>query len=159
MKPVEVPAVDAQKLLPGAQFADAFALTVPGGSLDALNAAERAFGSSARWIRVLLKLRNGLVSPLGLKAGDLTMTAGPTAIGIFPLLEQSPRQIVMGLNDRHLDFRLRVDVIDLAGNRQSVTATTAVKTHNLFGRAYLATILPFHRVIVRSMLAQVGNSS
>ena len=34
-------------------------------------------------------------------------------------------------------------------------ATTLVKTHNLFGRIYLATILPFHRLIVRNMLQRV----
>jgi hypothetical protein len=37
-----------------------------------------------------------------------------------------------------------------------VTATTIVRTHNLLGRAYLATILPFHRLIVQQMLSQVA---
>ena len=34
--------------------------------------------------------------------------------------------------------------------------TTLVKTHNRLGRIYLAIILPFHRLVVRSMLAQVA---
>jgi Protein of unknown function (DUF2867) len=154
MKPVAVPATLTETLLPGAQFADAYAMTLPGRGLDALTAARRAFGSSPGWIRWLMTARNVLVSPFGLKAGEVKVT--PATIGIFPLLAQSPDRIVMGLDDRHLDFRLRVDVCDIAGGRQSVTATTAVRTHNLLGRAYLATILPFHRVIVRSMLAQVA---
>ncbi|MGL5008902.1 MAG: DUF2867 domain-containing protein, partial [Paracoccaceae bacterium] len=137
---------------------DAFALTLPGQSLDALTAAQRAFGSSPRWIRVLLKARNILVAPFGLKAGEMEITTSPTTIGIFPLLQQSPDQIVMGLNDRHLDFRLRVDVAQVGPHHQSVTATTAVKTHNRLGRAYLATILPFHRIIVRTMLAQISRA-
>jgi hypothetical protein len=29
-------------------------------------------------------------------------------------------------------------------------------THNLLGRIYLATILPFHRLVVRSLLRQVA---
>ncbi len=158
MKPVEIPAEQTETLLPGAQFADAYALTVAGQSLDALTAAERAFGTSPAWIRWLLRARNVLVAPFGLKAGTLTITAAPATIGIFPLLAQSPGQIVMGLNDRHLDFRLRVDVRNIDADRQSVTATTAVKTHNLLGRIYLATVLPFHRIIVRSMLAQIARA-
>jgi hypothetical protein len=37
-----------------------------------------------------------------------------------------------------------------------VTATTLVRTHNLVGRLYLLVITPFHRVIVRTMLAQAA---
>jgi hypothetical protein len=31
-----------------------------------------------------------------------------------------------------------------------------VLTHNMLGRVYLAVILPFHRLVVRSMLRQVA---
>jgi hypothetical protein len=158
MKPVEVPAKHTETLLPGAQFADAYALTLPGNTLDAMMAAERAFGASPAWIRWLLKARNILVSPFGLKGGALEITRHPAAIGIFPILAQSPDQIVMGLNDRHLDFRLRVDVSPTGTDSQSITATTAVKTHNRLGQVYLATILPFHRIIVRTMLAQISRN-
>jgi hypothetical protein len=56
--------------------------------------------------------------------------------------------LVAGFNDHHLDFRV---VVDVAAGEQ-VTATTLVKTHNFLGRLYLAIVLPFHRLIVRSML-------
>ncbi|RVA61432.1 DUF2867 domain-containing protein, partial [Mesorhizobium sp. M7A.F.Ca.CA.001.11.2.1] len=36
-----------------------------------------------------------------------------------------------------------------------VAATTIVKTHNWLGRAYLAIIMPFHRIVVPAMLAQI----
>jgi hypothetical protein len=42
------------------------------------------------------------------------------------------------------------------GGVRQVTATTLVKTHNRLGRAYLAIILPFHRLIVRAMLRQIA---
>ena len=54
----------------------------------------------------------------------------------------------MGLDDRHLDFRLAVDVTALDERRREVVATTLVQTHNRLGRTYLAVILPFHRRIV-----------
>jgi hypothetical protein len=42
-----------------------------------------------------------------------------------------------------------------ADSGQRVTATTVVRTHNRLGRAYLAVVLPFHRLIVRAMLDQI----
>ncbi|WP_348626172.1 MULTISPECIES: DUF2867 domain-containing protein [unclassified Mesorhizobium] len=62
---------------------------------------------------------------------------------------------MLGLDDRHLDFRLLVEVRDLGMTCQEVAATTIVKTHNWLGRAYLAIVMPFHRIIVPAMLAQV----
>jgi hypothetical protein len=49
-------------------------------------------------------------------------------------------------------------VVDVAaiGAGQQVTATTLVKTHNRFGRTYLTLILPFHRLIVASMLRKIA---
>ncbi len=34
--------------------------------------------------------------------------------------------------------------------------TTAVRCHNLFGRVYLFVISPFHRLVVRSVLARAA---
>jgi hypothetical protein len=34
--------------------------------------------------------------------------------------------------------------------------TTLVRMHNRLGRAYLAIVMPFHRVIARAMLRQVA---
>jgi hypothetical protein len=59
-----------------------------------------------------------------------------------------------GFNDHHLDFRVVVDVVPV-GEAREVTATTLVRTHNRLGRVYLTSILPFHRLITKSMLGQV----
>ena len=67
-------------------------------------------------------------------------------------------QIVMGLDDRPLDFRLCVDGRDIGAGQQSVTAATVLKPHNRLGRAYLTAVLPFHRLIARTMLAQLGRA-
>jgi hypothetical protein len=105
-----------------------------------------------RWVDALMRLRNLLVAPFGLKRPDRGAAPSIDSIGMFPVLSETPDRIVAGFDDRHLDFRVVVDVE--AG--RSVTATTIVLTHNLLGRVYLATILPFHRLIVRSMLRQVA---
>lgn len=66
---------------------------------------------------------------------------------------------MLGLDDRHLDFRIVVEVTELGAGRQEVAASTIVKTHNLLGRTYLAVVKPFHRIIVPAMLAQVLTKS
>jgi hypothetical protein len=148
------PTVDTDALLAGTQFADAFGLEVDGHTLDARQATERMVGRAPRWIDALVTVRNILVAPLGLKTSGDSVTVPRDMIGIFPVISQTPERLIAGFNDRHLDFRVVVDVAP-HGAGQQVTATTLVKTHNRLGRTYLAIILPFHRLVVRSMLAQV----
>lgn len=147
------PNLDTPALLAGAQFADAFRIRVAGAALDARTAAERMFGRQPQWVDALIRLRNFLVAPFGLKTPRPAATAG--SIGIFPVLSETPGRLVAGFDDKHLDFRVVVDVASF-GQGQEVTATTLVKTHNWFGRGYLALILPFHRLIARTMLRQVA---
>ncbi|QCI69427.1 DUF2867 domain-containing protein [Phreatobacter stygius] len=148
------PDVEIGQVLAGAQFADAYSVVVDEVGMDARTAAERAFGRSPRWVNTLLGLRNAVVAPFGLKAGQPSAAKASDRIGIFPVISETPHRLIAGLDDKHLDFRMIVDVSE-AGGRRRVTATTLVKTHNLLGRTYLAAILPFHRVIVRTMVAQV----
>jgi hypothetical protein len=156
MKVHEVePRVDADALLAGAQFVDAYRVTVDGAALDARHAAEKMLARGPRWIDALITLRNRLVTPFGLKTPAPTEAVSAAAIGIFPILSETPDRLVAGLDDKHLDFRVVIDVASTA-DEQRVTATTLVLTHNLLGRAYLTIILPFHRLIVRNMLRQVA---
>lgn len=112
------------------------------------------FGHSALWVRSLLKLRNVLVAPFGLKSSGAHEKTKLDLIGIFPVVSETPERLVAGFNDHHLDFRVVIDVAP-SGTGQQVTATTLVLTHNLLGRTYLALIMPFHRLVVRTMLRQV----
>lgn len=148
------PAVDTNAFLAGAQFADAFSITTQTTTLTAREAAERMLGHSPWWVEALMKLRDTIVSPLGLKTSESARHADVAKVGFFPLLSETPQRVVAGFNDSHLDFRVVVDVA-AAGTGQEVTATTIVLTHNWTGRTYLAVIKPFHRMVVRSMLKQV----
>jgi Protein of unknown function (DUF2867) len=148
-------------LLAGAGFADAYRLIVEGPPLDAEAAAQRVFARTPRWIATLLALRNRLVALIGLKgtddsAFDTSASKKGRRIGFFPVVSQTPDRLVMGFDDWHLDFRVVVDVLTLAAERQQVVVTTLVRTHNIIGRVYLALIMPFHRIIVRTMLAQAA---
>jgi hypothetical protein len=119
------------------------------------------FAHHPRWAKALLIVRGWIVAPLGLRASTVAdfddieikpAYAIGDKIARFTLLAQSDTEIVTGGDDRHLDFR--VSVRKLAdGGASRVALSTAVRPHNLFGRAYLFVILPFHRLGVRTFLS------
>ena len=149
------PAIDPDALLAGAQFVDAFRIDIRDRALDARHAAERMMGRSPRWIATLISLRNFLMRPFGLKTSGANAATPREMIGIFPVLSETPDRLVAGFDDKHLDFRVVVDVAS-SGAERNVTATTLVLTHNRLGRTYLAVIIPFHRLVVRTLLRQVA---
>ncbi|WP_432286075.1 DUF2867 domain-containing protein [Aminobacter sp. BA135] len=153
--PVMPSLANTDDLLPGASFSDRFVIIVTGQSLDAATSASRAFGRKPAWIGALMALRHVLVRPFGLKTREEDISTAERK-GMFPVIDQSASQIVLGLDDRHLDFRLLVEVREMGEGRQEVSALTLVKPHNMFGRVYLAIVTPFHKIIVPAMLAQVA---
>jgi hypothetical protein len=149
------PEIDSGPWLAGAQFIDAYRIEIGGNRLDAREAAQRMFARAPRWIDALLRLRNLIVAPLGLKTSGAGEPTPSGMIGIFPVVSATPERLVAGFNDSHLDFRVVVDVAQVSMGQQ-VTATMLVRTHNRLGRTYLVTIMPFHRLVVRTMLRQVA---
>jgi hypothetical protein len=131
---------------------------------DALSMTEiylALFAHHPRWARLLLALRGRIVAPLGLRASTAadfdTIEIKPAyAIGEkiarFTLYAQSDTEIVTGGDDRHLDFRVSVRKLTDRGTPR-VALTTSVRPHNRLGKAYLLVVLPFHRLGVRTLLA------
>lgn len=148
------PEVDANALLAGAQFVDAYRVETGAIALSAREACTRIVLHVPRWIDVLLRLRNILVRPFGLKRSGEGAPAPYGLIGLFPVIDETPERLVAGFDDYHLDFRIVVDVSGDATGRQ-VTSTTLVRTHNLLGRSYLALIMPFHKLVVRGMMGRI----
>ena len=148
-----------QGLLPAPSFADAYQAVFGAPALDARQASQAIFDTPPSWVDALMGLRNRIAGLFGLKAG--LRHSGADAgrhIGIFPVLAESAQEMLLGLDDRHLDFRLAVSVQADAAGAQRITVTTVVHTHNLLGRVYLAAILPFHRLIARGMLDRAAKS-
>jgi Protein of unknown function (DUF2867) len=129
-------------------------VTVPHGDLDATRAAKAMFEKQPRWIGILVGLRNRIVAPLGLKTSGRDAKAHLETIGIFPVRSATPGRVILGFDDKHLDFRVVVEAVRTDGGN-TVTAATLVRLNYLFGRLYLTTIMSFHRVILRAMLARV----
>lgn len=140
-------------VLPAASFADSYVLHDATFS-NAMDAARGAFAKAPAWIEGLMQLRNMIVRPFGLI--HKPQENMPNRIGIFPVLQNANNKVVLGLDDKHLDFRVVVEVLN-AGS--SVSLTTLVQPHHFLGRAYLAIILPFHRLIAATILSQAGKNA
>ena len=149
----EVEIVLPDPTLPGADWADGWQAAPSASYETARAAAEAAFANMPVWVTPLMALRGLLVAPFGLKTG-LRQRDSSQRIEFFPLITETPERVVVGLDDRHLDFRCVIDLGTHQG-RQTVTVATLIRRHNALGRAYLATILPFHRLILRAMMNQL----
>ena len=141
----------------GVDYADAYAIVLP-PRVSVRTFADAVFASSPRWASKLMALRNAIVRPLGLIATRFTLEHAAFAangsgerIGIFPVLAATQEEILLGLDDRHLDFRVSVRILDGGGEHLGVV-TTLVRFHGMLGRAYFVPVRPVHRLIVPAML-------
>jgi uncharacterized protein DUF2867 len=117
-------------------FADAHVVPLRAGASADARDWHRALFASTR-PSLLMRVRNAAVSPFGLSAPR----------GAFPLLSASAAEVVVGLDDRHLDFRVRVS----AGGGV-LSLITSVQFHGLFGRAYFLPVRLIHPILVRRLL-------
>ncbi|MEU1628141.1 DUF2867 domain-containing protein [Streptomyces sp. NPDC020096] len=138
--------------LPRTDFADAYTVRVPPGtSADPNEWARRVFADPPSWIRGLLRLRDRLVSLLGLKPNDYE------ALTPFPVLHRTDREVILGRDDRHLDFRSSVHVAQSPTDVR-ITVSTVVNFHNLFGRLYFLPVRPLHARMVRTLLRHAAST-
>ena len=103
------------------------------------------------WARFLLIIRRMVTAPFGLD------NDGPDVadkIGLFPVESETSSEVIAGFDDKHLNFRVSV----LSHDGQ-ISLATWVAPHNIGGRIYLATIMPFHIAISRNALSRVAAAS
>lgn len=141
--------------LQDADWGDCFETVSGDAGLKAEAAARKAFETMPRWASQLMALRNLLVKPFGLKGDPEAASAGAPRIGMFPVISSTPAECVLGFDDRHLDFRIVVETEILPGKETAVRLMTLVKRNNLLGRVYLVVIMPFHKLIVATVLSRI----
>lgn len=158
------PSARIADLYDGAFLADAFAIRLPvGATHDPLALARFALETPAPWVDRLMRLRDGIVSLFGLKTAKALRTdtsARTPRVGMFRIYETHADEVVLGEDDRHLDFRLSVrrGMSATSGGGDELVAVTVVHCHNLLGRNYIRLIAPFHRMVVRSALDRAARS-
>ncbi len=163
VRPVKLPSESAlhEVIQPG-DFVDCYYNdTVPGG-VSVSEATMMALAQMPKWVGALMKIRNCAVSFYGLKTGadvpalfrgDKDLAVGDQ-IGVFRVRSVTKDEILMGEDDKHLNF-----LISVLRHEQGFTVATWVRTHNRFGRVYLWTIMPFHKLIVRDAVKRISRAA
>ena len=137
-------------------FADAYSGQADRTYIDAEQAARAVFADPPRMVRCLMASRNGIVAPFGLKASIGFSDRGLGKIDVFPIISRTAGEVVVGGDDKHLDFRIWINIQPgLTGSE--VTISTLVKINSLLGKIYLLVIMPFHKLLSRSMLQRAVN--
>ena len=151
----------AASALPRLDYSDAYAIEVP-PAMAARALAAATFASAPPWVVALMAVRHVVVAPLGLVGTGRSLDRATRAangtgerVGVFPVLAEAPDELLLGLNDRHLSFRVSVRILDDAGGRRGVVSTF-VQLHNALGHVYFGVVKPFHRLVVPAMLRRAA---
>jgi len=97
------------------------------------------------WVDVLMKLRNRIVGVFGLKTDRNT----PEQKTFFTVIENREEEIIMGEDDKHLNFRASIFKDSSEG---SISLITVVHYNNAWGKVYFFPVKPFHKIIMRTLL-------
>ena len=165
VKPVALPTQSAvATVYESMNLADAFAIQLPFGTSSDPDVLWRfLISQQPSWIGRLTNVRDAIVACIGLKTAKhlatLSSEAKADRIGIFKVYGKSESEIVLGEDDKHLDFRLSVlrtpDLSPTLGGQ--LTVSTVVHCHNLLGRAYILVIAPFHCQVVKASLRRAAH--
>ncbi|WP_432726687.1 DUF2867 domain-containing protein [Variovorax sp. W6] len=165
VKPVVLPAQSAVTgMYESTDLADAFAVQLPVGTSSDPDVLWRFLIShQPSWIGWLTNVRDSIVACFGLKTArhlaTLSSEANADRIGIFKVYGRSETEIVLGEDDKHLDFRLSVLHTPSPSPALGglLTVSTVVHCNNLLGRAYIRVIAPFHRQVVKASLRRAAH--
>lgn len=144
-RPVPVPTTFLlASALPRIDFSDAHAVVArPGMPTDPQTWAEALFHDPPAWIAGAMGLRESVAGALGLKRGGDSL---------FAVVARSDDEVLLGADDKHLDFRASVLRQD-----DRVVVSTVVQLHNACGRAYFAPVRLVHPLMVRAMLTRAAH--
>jgi hypothetical protein len=120
------------------------------------------FNSPPKWIEVLFELRNKIVSLFGLKVSNgidqkeellknFKCVPGEQ-MGLFKVFDVTPQEVLLGEDDKHLNFRVSFLIEKLGEEEFQLTLITVVNFNNFFGKLYFFPVKPFHKIIVPTML-------
>ena len=116
-----------------------------------INAAElsRLFFSTPKWITILMRFRNVMVRPLGLKKEK----------DFLDLVHiESENIATVCKNDKHLNLGIVFITESMERDSQRISVSTKVRFHNNLGKCYFAIIKPFHNLICKTLLQRTKNN-
>jgi hypothetical protein len=157
---VPVPASLAARAFTRVDYADAYRVRLPGSGPHTIDAVtQAAVGVAPGWAVALMQVRDVIAGALGLKTARSFRrpAAGPRVLRpgdrleIFRVYARRDDEILLGEDDRHLDFRVSV-LIQRDGQQAWVLVATVVRFNSWLGRAYFLPVRPFHRLLLPALL-------
>ena len=113
--------------------------------ISAKELAYRLF-CAPKWVIALIKFRNAIVKPLGLKGEK----------SLYDLINvESENRATLSKNDKHLDFKVTLMTESIGNGNQRISVGTKVGLHNSMGKVYFAIIKPFHVLICKTLIKRV----
>lgn len=119
------------------------------------------------WVRVLYRIREGMVKLMGIQEDDSVSSAAVTAdtvpmtkgqnLAFFTVVEAMPDEYWVGaIDESHLSAYLAIEREAIGSDKYRFHVTTLVYYKQWIGRLYFNIIRPFHHLIVNlSMRAAV----
>ncbi|WP_372826791.1 DUF2867 domain-containing protein [Polaromonas sp.] len=141
-----------------ADFADAYEVLVPNSALTATEIYRGITRQTPGWVEGLMRLRNKVVQPLGLKdLGAMAMVPPGEAVpgqrmGLFEVVSVAPDELVLQDNDKHLVVQLSILKQTHDSTHDKLTLSTVVHIHNTLGRVYMAFVGPAHKLIAPAVV-------
>jgi hypothetical protein len=135
---------------------DSYSIDLSGSDQSSMRElATRTLVNPPGWQKALIALRDAMVTPFGIKTSETVRGSRDSddRVDFFPVHWEGRDEIVLGTDDRHLDFRLSL-LRRHSPTGNVLIATTVVHTHNALGFTYLNAIRPFHHLVVRANLAR-----
>ena len=153
-----------QTSLAGADFYEAYEAPLNDPALSPTEIFLRASRATPRWVSVAMALRNRIVQRLGLKdVGTMRVSGGKSAdtyrvgdrLGIFSIFGKTENELLLGIDDRHLDVRVSL-MKSVQNGLSRYVVSTVVHVHNSLGHIYMAPVGRMHPLVVRAMMRRAG---
>lgn len=148
--------------LPRIDYLDSFSVRLSHPDSDLIEIYVTILDNLPAAFKRLLVIRSALVRPFGISGVSSAELSQPIdtrrayavgdKLGRWTLFQKNADELIAGADDKHLDFRVSL----FRDGSERVVLSTAVMTHNAFGRFYLASILPFHRFGVARLLTRAA---
>jgi hypothetical protein len=147
-------------------FADAYEMRLSKPEIQTSDAYVAIFCYPPTWVQVLMNLRGHIALRLGLTHPLDVREIGPdeqpkvvtgARVGSFTVQSVHPSELIVGNDDKHLNFRISTMKTEREGQFY-ITVSTAVEIHNMLGRAYMFVVKPFHRFLAPYMLRRAVSS-
>lgn len=168
VRPCAVPVgSEIAKLLPGADFHDAYEVDVAHPERTAIEHLLTTLAATPPWVDRLMGLRNRVVARFGLKhlghLGAVDLRSAPLPerpgdrVGIFTLRSRSDDEVLVEDDDKHLRVVLSLVRLAPEGEKPArVVLTTVVHIHNTLGRLYMLPVAPMHKLIAPAVLGRIN---